>query len=259
MAREGWTATPGGEIYASLGDFIGRAAFFSGDLDPKLTWIAKNLIKPGNVVFDVGANLGILTLLFSKIVGLSGQVHAFEPNPNVMTHLRSAVARKSATNVILNETALGRMHGVIMLKTPESNQGEGSITKWRDAAHIPQTNVPLMRLDDYVLEHGLNRIDFLKIDVEGAEIEVLLGAQSVLKNLQPKVIVFEDSDRKGSEPTEPMKMLSSFGYRFLSIPKHLMKVTPAIIKPGAKIEGWDIVAATAGNSFENLCEALGAQ
>ncbi|HVR56223.1 MAG TPA: FkbM family methyltransferase [Pseudolabrys sp.] len=106
--RADWTRTPGGEIFASEDDFIGRAAFFSGDLDPKLTWIAKKLLKPGDIVFDVGTNIGILTLLFSDLIGASGRVHAFEPNPMVMGKLRSAIERKRVKNVELNEVALGR-------------------------------------------------------------------------------------------------------------------------------------------------------
>src|SRR5258708_9293617 len=106
--REGWACTPGGDIYVSLTDYIGRAAFFLGDLDPKLTWIARKLIKRGDTVFDLGANLGILTLLFSDLVGESGSVHAFEPNPAIMHKLRSAVLRKGVGNITLNDLAIGQ-------------------------------------------------------------------------------------------------------------------------------------------------------
>jgi FkbM family methyltransferase len=259
QCRADWTKTPGGEIFASLDDFIGRAAFFSGDLDPKVTWIARKLVKPGDIVFDVGANVGILTLLFSELVGTGGKVHAFEPNPRVMRSLRSAVERKQVANVELNEVALGCENGVVTLKTPLQNQGEGSIVKWRVDSRIAGQDVRLLPLDGYVSDRRIERIDVLKIDVEGAEIEVLLGAQNILRDLPPNVIIFEDSDRVGSEPTAPMKLLSSFGYEFVSLPKNLFGIRPEVIRPGGKIVGWDLVAAKRGLPFDRLCNALGAR
>jgi FkbM family methyltransferase len=257
--REGWTSTPGGQIYASLGDFIGRAAFFSGDLDPKLTWIVKKLVKPGDIVFDVGANLGIFTLLFSQLIGTAGRVHAFEPNPTVMGYLRAAISRKSAGNVTLNQTALGQQTGIITLKVPDENQGGGSIIKWRDAADIPGVDVPLTRLDDYVAKNGVTKIDFLKVDTEGAELEVLRGGMATLENIRPRIIVFEDSSRNGSEQSEQMKLLRSAGYQFMMIPKQMLTAHPTIVRPDSSIEGWDLIAARSGHDFEITCKILGAR
>jgi FkbM family methyltransferase len=256
--REDWATTPGGEIYASLGDYIGRVAFFFGDLDPKLTWIATKLIKRGDTVLDIGANLGILTLHFADLVGEYGRVHAFEPNPIVMHKLRSAVARKGTSNVNLNEIALGQEAGFITLKIPRENHGEGSIVKWRSDPDVPGTDVALMRLDDYVSENRIDRIDFLKIDVEGAELEVFRGARMVLEKIQPNIILFEHGSRRGG-PTAAMQMLASFGYQFLSVSKGFFKVNPTIIRNNANIQGWDMVAAKIGNSFQSTCDLLSAR
>src|SRR5258705_75825 len=70
---EGWCPTPGGEIYARLNDYVGRAVFFSGDLDRKLTSVARQLIQKGDTVFDIGANIGVMTLQFADLVGSLGQ------------------------------------------------------------------------------------------------------------------------------------------------------------------------------------------
>jgi FkbM family methyltransferase len=173
--------------------------------------------------------------------------------------LRSAIERKRVVNVELNEVALGRENGIITLKTPSQNQGEGSIVKWRDDFRVAGWDVRVLPLDDYVSDHRIERIDVLKIAVEGAEIEVLLGAQNVLRNLPPNVIIFEDSDRVGSEPTAPMKLLSSLGYEFISLPKSLFRMRPEVIRSGGKVVGWDLVAAKRGQPFNRLREALGAR
>jgi len=73
------------------------------------------------------------------------------------------------------------------------------------------------------------------------------------------VIIFEDSDRVGSEPTAPMKLLSSLGYEFISLPKSLFKTRPEVVRPGSRVVGWDLVAAKRGQPFNRLCEAIGAR
>src|SRR5947208_1901642 len=76
-----WARSVGGEVLVPLDDLVGRALYFFGDLDPKLTWVIRRLLEPGDIALDIGANLGFLSLFMAKIVGAHGAVHAFEPNP----------------------------------------------------------------------------------------------------------------------------------------------------------------------------------
>ncbi|MGH7293079.1 MAG: hypothetical protein ACREJT_17790, partial [Myxococcota bacterium] len=74
----------GAQILVPLDDFVGRALWFFGDLDPKLTWICERLLRPGDTVLDIGANLGLVSLIARERVGASGAVHAFEPQPELV-------------------------------------------------------------------------------------------------------------------------------------------------------------------------------
>ena len=68
-----WCPTSGGDVLAPLHDYVGRAAYYCGDLDPKISWVCKKLVNPGDTVCDIGANIGIVTLLLSRLVGNAGK------------------------------------------------------------------------------------------------------------------------------------------------------------------------------------------
>ena len=106
-SKKRWIAAPGGYVRSSLDDFIGRTVFFGGDLDRKLSWLLRRFILPGDCVLDIGANIGIVSLLMSKLVGPSGIVHAFEPNPIVFETLAEAIVFNRRSNIQIHRVALG--------------------------------------------------------------------------------------------------------------------------------------------------------
>jgi FkbM family methyltransferase len=254
---EGWTSTPGGEIYARLNDYVGRAVFFFGDLDPKLTSVAKRLIRNGDTVLDIGANIGLMTLQFVDLVGPGGSVHSFEPNPDVLTLLAAAVNRKGANNVTLNEVALGDKPGVLNLSAPQANVGAGSIVRGSDWVHAQIYPVQVMRLDDYVSQQGIDAVDIIKIDVEGAEATVFEGARNLLQNNPPRAILFEDNEREENKISPAMGKLIDFGYGFIALPKSLLGLKPRILDPAKEpIIGHDFIAAKLGSHLQDLCSQL---
>src|SRR5689334_7979121 len=113
-----WAGSPGGDLQISLGDYVGRAVYFFGDLDPKITWIAKQLLKPGDTALDIGANIGLLTLWMAKLVGAQGAVHGFEPNPILCRMIKAAIIRNGAENTQLHAIALGAQFGEMELRVP---------------------------------------------------------------------------------------------------------------------------------------------
>jgi FkbM family methyltransferase len=260
---EGWSQTPGGEIYARLNDFIGRAVFFSGDLDPKLTSVARRLIRKDDIVFDIGANIGVMTLQFSDLAGPSGQVSAFEPNPEAMKLLRAATNRKRATNVVLNEIAFGREPDVLTLTCPQGNVGAGTLrgvtgrAGWSDA-NTYQVNV--VRLDDYIVTKKIKKVDVIKIDVEEAEADVFEGAEDLLRNNPPRAIIFEDNDRDENAISPAIRKLMEFGYGFIALPKKMLKLKPIKIDPTKeRIVAHDFIATKLGSGFQSLCGDLGVE
>lgn len=102
---QSWSRVPGGEVLASLDDYVGRAAFFFGNLDRKITWICARIVRPGDTVLDIGANIGIVSVWLSTLVGASGMVHAFEPSPKLQRVLRDTLIHNQLSNVLLHPVA----------------------------------------------------------------------------------------------------------------------------------------------------------
>jgi FkbM family methyltransferase len=167
----------GAQILVPMKDYVGRAAFFVGDLDRKISQVIRRIVRPGDQVLDIGANLGVVTLLVSKLVGTSGVVHAFEPNPSIAGMLTQSVERNRLANVKIHQLALGSSDATATLNFPTDNAGMGTLTQ---SALGSQVVVPVRTLDSIAANTTLDRVRLLKIDVEGFELPVLLGAARVL-------------------------------------------------------------------------------
>ena len=157
-------------------------------------------LKPGMICFDVGANIGLYTLLFAKAVGPSGYVHAFEPEPKNYRRLLVNLALNRFDHVTANQAAVFSKSQTVTLNVyPDSLHAWHSLG--RPDLHSPgemtppeaQLSVAAVSLDDYCRARGVERIDYLKIDVEGAELDVLNGAESLLARGAIGLIQFEVS------------------------------------------------------------------
>lgn len=173
-------------------------------------------------MMDVGANFGLFTIIAARAVGPSGGVHAFEPAPEEYRKLRRNLAVNRFRNVKANAVAAGARPGVAILNVYHSGWGAyNSIGPSEDPA-VPATpiSVPITSLDTYVGEHGIEQLDFLKVDVEGAERDVLTGARDVLSRLRP-VIMCEVDERRtlplGYAVSELLTLVEGFGYRWCQI------------------------------------------
>ncbi|WP_371504447.1 FkbM family methyltransferase [Nitrosopumilus adriaticus] len=175
-----------------------------GELD---TEIVKNEINPGDIVIDVGANIGYYTLIFAQLVGNTGKVIAFEPETKNFEILKKNIAINNLSNVILEQKIVSNTKGKTKLFLADSGiVGHHTNPTKHNTDFI---EVDSITLDDYLDENNLSKkINFLKIDVEGAEIKVLDGAKSILKNQDLKV--FTEFNREVMEKLnmDPKKFLS---------------------------------------------------
>lgn len=181
-----------------------------------------NVVSNGDVVFDVGANRGYYTLLFSHLVGKDGQVHAFEPVPTTFTRLASdTAARKKFDNVYVNRVAVGdAAASSAELYLPGEDDGQASLKKhaagsWEAAKTIETFECEIIRLDDYIPSKRISRLDFIKCDIEGAELLALKGATKALTKFAPMLhleVCPDWTKSFGYNPTEIIEYLSSFGY-----------------------------------------------
>ena len=147
----------------------------------------------GSVYLDIGAHIGHESLKVSKVVGRTGKVIAFEPNPNTLAVLRANIAASGATNIVVQPIALTDTDTELTLydATLSGNSGASSLAEQTAGPRARAYKVRGRPLDDVVQELGLTRIDLIKADVEGAELIVLRGGVNTLKTFKPKVIVEE--------------------------------------------------------------------
>jgi FkbM family methyltransferase len=255
-----WCRVPGGEVLADLDDHVGRSAFFVGELDRKITWICKQIVRNGDTVLDIGANIGMVTVLLSDLVGKNGSVHSFEPNPSLCDGINRTISHNGITNVTLHPIALGSKQDTVELIIPNHNRGAASMVWNKGRTDCDVVNVRVVPLDEICKNNKINSIRFIKIDVEGFENEVFLGAQQLLSTIQPDAILFElnwRTERQFSE--EPLiKLLHGYGYDFFVIPKSIfrMKLQAWNLESLETPPGHDFLAAPRGQKFERVARLV---
>ena len=163
-----------------LRDDVQRAIYFEC-YEPRDLALVQSLVPAGGVCVDVGANVGFYSLHFARLVGPSGRVFAFEPDPRNAARLRRNVALNAFEAIVeVAETAVsGRDGRATLHRSDPDHSGWGSL-----AAHAEETSkveVATTTLDSFLDARAIERVDFLKADVEGSEIELLRGAARSLR------------------------------------------------------------------------------
>lgn len=165
---------------------IGRALYVSGIWEPEVTGAFRALISPGDTVYDVGGDAGYYTLLFRRCAGENGRVVVFEPIPKAQERIKENLALNGFANCTLVTEALGSKPGSFVLERPfedsrisltKSTAGEGDIT------------VRVERFDDLAARRPLPPPQLVKIDVEGAELEVLRGMEEMVARHRPLFVI----------------------------------------------------------------------
>ena len=202
----------GSRVTAEVIELIWQAKVWRGDIALR---IADHFVGEGGHVLDIGANWGLFSYHFSKRVGRSGRVYTFEPNPSNWRCLAGAQERYG--NVSLFRLALSDHDGLGQLFVPRlhgrSISAQGSLTK-PFATETSTVKVRLSRLDHAFGE--IERVDFVKIDVEGHERNVLRGGRRILGALPPMLIEIEQ--RHLEVPIdEVFSDLEQIGYRIFAI------------------------------------------
>ena len=173
----------------------------------------REYLPKDGVVIDVGANLGFTALIFAKHVGPSGRVYAFEPSPAAYAKLLEVVEKNQLGNVQCFNLGCGSTRRSETLLVPASS---GNATIRRSGVHLTGTcremNIEIDTLDNMILSLA-QKIDFLKIDTEGFEDQVLAGADEVVRRDRP-VIYLELSQEYGDSSARAVEWLRARGYTF---------------------------------------------
>jgi FkbM family methyltransferase len=170
-------------------------------------------VGPGMKVADIGANQGLYTLLFSQLVGRGGVVFAFEPEPELFRALERNCAVNGASNVRPFRVALGDEDRTAVLQRGLLHWGDNRLGLSRDVAAWLQVEVAMKRLDGLL---GGERLDFVKLDVQGYELAVLRGMEKTLAGSPRLKVYFEfwphGLEQAGTGPDEVIDFFVERGF-----------------------------------------------
>jgi FkbM family methyltransferase len=176
-------------LFINVGD--SAASYGLGTFKPDLQTFLNSTVWGGSVFYDVGANVGFFSLIAARLVGPLGKVISFEPLPANLVNLQENVRRNEFRNVQIVPMALGAANEEQAFQVSERpTWGKlGSIGAERPDKYITDIKVVVRRLDDLLREGVIQPPDFVKIDVEGAEVAVIEGAKELLLRYGPTLMI----------------------------------------------------------------------
>jgi FkbM family methyltransferase len=196
------TTHHGFRIRCDLEDWVAQYVYATGTYEERTTDLVTRLVHPGATVVDVGANIGVFTLLLSRLAGPHGRVHAFEPMPVAIARLRGNLALNRVTNVVVHEAAASEASGEAPLFLgPASHTSIASLGEMDGAERVA---VRCTSLDEALA--GCGPLELIKIDAEGAEPRIITGAMRLVSEGQAPQIIAEVS-----EPGWPSRLMK-LGY-----------------------------------------------
>ena len=192
---------------------IARSIYLSGLWEPETTHLISKKMKPGMNVLDVGADIGYYTILFAKLVGAKGKVYAFEPIPKAKQYLDKNVELNELKNISTFGFALFDDAGMVCLEDPFN---KSKINPQKKRLSKNDIQVEMKVFDGLRSKESIDRVHFMKLDVEGAEMNILRGMRETIKKDRPEILV-ELHPRQlkdfGFLPSDILEFLTGLGYQ----------------------------------------------
>lgn len=193
------------------------------------TTLVKKEIKKGDVVLDIGANIGYFTLVFSQIVGTNGKVFAFEPDPNNFALLKKNIENNNLKNVELIQKAVSDVSKPLSLYLCDYNHAQHRI--YPSPRCNKKITVESTIIDEYFSETEFyDKINFVKIDVEGSEYNAIEGMKKTLKSNPRLKMLCEFSPKQireyGLKPEDILNQLLSLNFKIFPITTAGEKIIP---------------------------------
>lgn len=207
-------------LHFKCSDNTGLAALYSGNEKDNQRVYAE-VVRPGDVVIDAGANWGVHSLYLALLTGPEGRVLAFEPHPQVVEELRWHVEANGLSQVVIHAQGLLDRAGAIPFTLGE-NSKTSHVGSDGGASDGREITVACLTLDEVFEKSGLTSLKLIKVDVEGAEAALLRGAERTLRRYRPHLVV---ELHNPEQDLEVARILSALGY-------HLRRVDgSAILHP----------------------------
>lgn len=190
----------------------------------------RDLCRPGTVVFDCGANVGLLTILMSRLVGPRGVVCAFEASPRVVDVCQRNLVMNGCHNATVYHAAVfSRSNEMIPIYFGDHNQADSVMTEYAGSDPGCACRVPTVALDDFIGRTGLEP-DVVKMDIEGAEYEAVCGLRATLERVRPHLIL-----ETQTHDERCLRLLRSAGYRAIDLNNYQEVVTRADYPRGVEL------------------------
>jgi len=175
--------------------------------------LMKRVFKPGQVMLDIGANVGLYTGIGGNIIGSQGRIFAFEPDPQSLGFLKKTVAANALENTEVVNAAASNVNGKTTLYVSTNNRGDNRL--YDNELSDESFEVDTLRLDDFLEPKGIQAVDVIKIDVQGFEGQVIEGMENTLKNSSNLQMLMEFWPQglatAGTDPVELLNRLESYG------------------------------------------------
>lgn len=198
-------------IDPSIDKGVELSLFETGTYEKGTIQLLKKYLKPGFVFLDIGANIGLMSVIASKYVGENGMVYAVEANPNTVSILQANIELNNCKNIELIPVALSDEKGsALLFENWEVNRGGASLISQSDEQQGVEVKMEL--LDELFDEN--TRVHLVKIDVEGFEPQVIRGGMTWFKKQQP-IFIIEVSEKRekevGPSPTAILQLVQTIG------------------------------------------------
>jgi FkbM family methyltransferase len=165
--------------------------YFPSDYEAANFHFLKQYLRKGDTVLDIGAHIGVFSSAAAILTGEKGKVYAFEPSKQTFDLLQKTISINKSGNVVEGvHAAIGGYTGKInFFVSSIAGDNSNSIVAYKEDRELFPAEVDIFTIDDFVAAHKIEQIKYMKIDVEGAELDALKGARYVLKRMQPFIIL----------------------------------------------------------------------
>ena len=191
-----------------------------GGYDKHNLTVVSKFVKSNATCFDIGANIGVYTVLMANIAGKDGMIHSFEPVSHIRRKLHANVKLNNQKNVRINDFAIADQEGEMEMLQVKEGQFRGGTSTFIHNENISAMGidkfekvlVQLNTLDDYVVENNIDEISFIKIDVEGFEWNVLEGGKESIRRFAPTILMEYDPIRHDDDSKNFKDFFNQEGY-----------------------------------------------
>jgi FkbM family methyltransferase len=181
----------GKKIICDLSDEVQQQIYFFAAYEPIESYILTSLINEDSIVIDAGANIGFYTLMMSSHVGVKGEVHSFEPVKETFLKLSKNIDLSDGVDrITLNNKGLWHKDETLTFSLrPDMTNNIGSYSAGSIENKVNTVECEVITLDDYILKNNIERLDIIKIDIEGAELRAFEGAKKSIEKFRPLILM----------------------------------------------------------------------